>query len=183
MAEISIPLDELFAQNGHVDTEPERPRVDPTRGVFITSEGHEIELSDKPVNSLIVERLMREGKPKIPLVEVVLLGKHRQLEPNPNHEGYKAQLAEWEAESNTRLAHYLFVVGVKGQPPVAFVEEYRTYFPDATEGEMKYLWVSSRVPNEDVATFIEIMMGRAFPTAKGVDESANFMASPPTDSP
>lgn len=149
------------------------PRVDALRGVFITSRGEEIELSDKPVSSLIVQQLQQQGKPKIPMIEVTLLGKHKQIEPNVSHEGYQARLKEWEADSQLAVLRYLFSVGTKGKPPQDFIDEQVQYFPNATEQEMKYLWVASRLPDEDMEAFTEAVMGRTLPTSKGIEESAN----------
>jgi hypothetical protein len=181
MTEYAIPLtnnDPVAADSPEIGLfapEPENklPRVDPTRGVFITSRGEEIELADKPISPLIVERLQSEGKPKIPMIEVTLLGKHKQLEPHPGHEGYQARLKEWESESNMNVLRYLFTVGVKGTPPASFVEEQAAFFPTATASEMKYLWVASRLPDDDLGEFTEAVMGRTMATPKGLEESAD----------
>lgn len=153
------------------------PRVDARRGVFITSRGDEIQLSDKPVSALIIERLQSEGKPKIPMVEVTLLGKHKQMEPFPEHAGYQARLKEWEADSNLAVLRYLFVVGVKGKPPAEFVEEQSSFFPAATDQDMKYLWVASLLGDDDLAAFTEAVMGRTIPTTKGIEEAADSFRS------
>lgn len=148
------------------------PRVDVERGVFITSRNEEIELSDKPISALIVQRLTQEGKPKIPMVKVTLLGRHEQLEANPNHPGYVAQLAEWETEVSIRILKYLFTIGVKGKPPQSFIDDHLSFFPDASDLDLKYLWVSSLVPEEDIDAITEAIMGRTLPTNKGVAEAA-----------
>lgn len=177
MTEFSMPLEQLEAYvNGHND-EPAHPRVDVQRGVFITSRGTEIELSSQPVSALIVERLQAEGKPKIPMIEVTLLGKHKQLEPFPQHEGYQTLLKEWEAEGQLKLMRYLFIVGTKGAPPQTFVDEQASFFPNATEQDMKYLWVASRLPDEDMGDFVEAVMGRTLPTAKGMEQAADSFRS------
>lgn len=188
MTEYAIPLDDLTEFKGETIVSPDvetsidfvnmdisetLPRVDAARGVFITSRNEAIELANKPVSYLIVHRIQSEGKPKIPQIEVTLLGKHKQLEYFPGHEGYKARLAEWEDESQIALMRYLFVVGTKGEPPQEFVDEQAFYFPTATPAEMKYLWVASRLPDEDMAAFTEAILGKTIPTAKGLDESAD----------
>lgn len=150
--------------------------VDPVRGVFVTSRGDEITLSDKPVSALVVERIQAEGKPKIPMIEVSILGR-KQSEPHVGHEGYQARLKEWESESQIALMRYLFIIGTKGQPPQDFVDEQRPFFPNATDGEMKYLWVASRLPDEDMAEFTEAVMGRTLPTTKAVEQVSNFTGS------
>jgi hypothetical protein len=183
---IELPAENTASMNGRaeldapVSFEPDAtqtlPRVDVARGVFITSRNEEIELSDKPVSSLIVERLQQEGKPKIPMIEVTLLGKHKQLEPHVGHAGYQAMLAEWQSESQMRVMRYLFIVGTKGTPPQAFVEEQMTFFPNASDLEYKYLWIASRLPDDDMGAFTEAVLGRAIPTAKGMETAANFTA-------
>lgn len=177
---VDIPADgltqeEMFALTG-VETlgSLPLPRVDAIRGVFITSRKDEIQLSDKPVNGLVVERLAQDGKPSIPLVEVKLVGGRKQFEAHPGHEGYKAQLAEWQQESRIRILKYLFCLGVKGKPPQEFVDEHYNFFPNATELEMKYLWIASLVPDDDIDPLTEAIMGRTLPTTKAVDEVANF---------
>lgn len=148
------------------------PRVDVQRGVFITSRRNEIEFSGKSITSLMLERVTSQGKPAIPRVEVTLLGKHKELQANPKDPGYIALLAEWETNQKIAVMRYVFVVGVKGQPPPEFVEEQRMFFPDATDLEMKYLWVASRLPDEDIEVFTEAILGRSIPTERGLQESA-----------
>lgn len=181
MAEIAIELDQLMdvepSQNGHEPgTQPEtKPaaRVDAARGVFITSKGDELELSGKRVTGLMLERVANQGKPKIPMVEVLLLGKHKQLEANANDENYKALLAEWESESKIRTLKYVFTMGVKGQPPQSFIDEQSSFFGTMNDLEMKYLWVASLVPDDDIDAFTEAVMGMTMPTEKGMAEVAD----------
>lgn len=181
MTEYAIPLELLDEQNGVKSFDPIAdemlPRVDPFRGVFITSRGEEIELANKPVSYLIVHRIQSEGKPKIPQIEVTLLGKHKQLEYHVGHEGYQARLKEWEEDSQVALMRYLFVVGTKGEPPQEFIDEQSFYFPSASPAEMKYLWIASRLPDEDMAAFTEAILGKTIATAKGLDESADSFRS------
>lgn len=185
MTEHSIDLLGEFTSpslNGHPEPETKdaaveavpTAHVDPARGVFITSKGNEIELSDKPVHALIVQRIGQAGKPKIPMVEVTLMGKHKQLEAHPQDPGYLALLAEWKEEAEIRASTYMFDVGVKGQPPQEFVDEHAPIFPGATQSEMKYLWVCSLLPYEDITAFSEALISRAAPTTKGLEEVANF---------
>lgn len=180
MTEHAIPLENLIQINGTENFNPLNetlPRVDAARGVFITTRGTEIELADHPVSALIVQRIQQDGKPKIPMIEVTLLGKHKQLEPHPAHEGYQARLKEWEEESQITLLRYLFVVGTKGNPPQEFISQQIEFFPNASDSELKYLWVASRLPDEDMGAFTEAVMGRSLPTAKGLDESAESFRS------
>ncbi len=157
-----------------IDTTP-HAHLDAVRGVFVTSKGGEIELSGQPISSLMLERITNEGKPKIPMIEVTLLGKHKQIQANPNEPGYLALMEEWRSEQNVKVMRYVFVIGAKGQPPQDFIEAQQQFFPDAGDTELKYLWVSSRLPDEDIDKFTEVVMGKNLATTKGVNEAADFL--------
>lgn len=150
--------------------------VDAMRGVFVTSNKNEVPLSGKQITSLMLERITNEGRPKIPMAEVVILGKHKQMEARPNDPGYLALKAEWEADQNIRVMRYIFTVGVKGKPPEEFLEDQRQFFPNASDAELKYLWVASLVPDIDIDKFSEAILGQTMTTTKGMEEAANFSA-------
>lgn len=164
--------------NGHeAASEPDAApaaHVDVQHGVFVTSRGDTIELSGKRVSSLMLERLVNEGKPRIPMKEVLILGKHKQMEATPNDPGYLALLAQWEADQKISTLIYVFTIGVKGKPDAEFVEEQRAFFPDASETMMKYLYVCSMLPDEDIDALAEALIGQSLPTAKGLDGAASF---------
>lgn len=189
MAEHSFDLAGEFEQNGHspllkeiapdgtdsmADILQEKgAHVDPARGVFITSRGDELQLTGKRINSLVLERITNDGKPRIPMVEVTLMGKHKQLEAHPNNEGYQALLAEWEEGRRVLVLRYLFLMGVSGEPDQAFIDDQRPFFPNATEADLKYLWVASLIPDDDIDTFMEAVMGQVMPTQKGLEQVAD----------
>lgn len=172
-----IKEDNAYEANGSydavVDTTP-HAHVDAERGVFVTSRGTEIELSGQSISSLMLERLTNQGKPKIPRQEVLLLGKHKELQANPNDPGYLALLEEWKSEQNVNVMRYVFVVGAKGQPPQEFIDTQRQFFDDATDNDLKYLYVSSLLPDEDIDTFTEAVLGKTIPTTKGIEEAGKF---------
>lgn len=156
---------------------PAAAHLDAARGVFVTSKGNEIELSGQSISSLMLERVTNEGKPKIPRKEVLLLGKYKELQANANDPDYLALVKEWESEVNVKTLRYIFVVGAKGQPPQAFVDTQAQFFPNASDLDMKYLWVSSLLPDEDIDKFTEAVLGRSTTTAKGLEDAANFSAA------
>lgn len=185
MAEFNASFQPEVNLNGH---EPEPvaiiegealslPRVDVRRGVFIASNGNELELSGKQVNALVLQMIQNQGKPGVPKIETTIGGKYKQVEDNPNDPNYQQALAEWRNESGIRVGRYLFSVGVKGQPPEAFVLEHAEFFPDASASDLKYLWVASQVPNEDIGALCEAIMSQTIPTEKGLSAAANFTAS------
>lgn len=186
MSEITIPLEDLVGQptpNGHVgesqtdQPEAKGPRVDPARGVFITASGDEIEFSDKRVSRLMLDRVRNQGKPDIPKIEVVLMGKHHQLEDNPNDQNYLVAHKAWIEAAIIRMLKYLILVKVKGQPTQEFIDENREFFPDADEKEMKYLYFANMLTEEDIAPFLEAATGHTAPTTEGIEESAKSFRS------
>jgi len=69
---------------------------------------------------------------------------------------------------------YVFVVGTKGQPPQEFIETQRQFFPNASDAEMKYLYISSLLPDEDIDLFTTIIIGKNLPTAEGIKQAEKF---------
>lgn len=173
-------IEPVISENGHNEAAASEPaalvstaRIDAARKMFITSRGNEIELSGQRISSLMVERFAKISKPVVPLKVVTLLGKHQQLEANPNDPGYLTLLKEWNSEQNIANLVYLFNVGIKGQPPSEFVEEQTEFFPEADRKTMKYLWVASQLPDEDINTLSEAILGQSLPTEKGLAQSAD----------
>lgn len=163
------------SENGHVNMT--LPRVDTTRGLIITRSGAELELSGASISSLLIERVINEGKPEIPMVQVTIGGKYKQMEANPNDPNYKTAFEAWQSESNRRLMRYLILRGVKCVVPEAFTQEHLEFFPNATDNDMKYLYVVSLVPDEDVNFFMDAVMGRSLPTAAGLEDAAKSFRS------
>lgn len=155
-------------QNGH----KRAAFLDVARGVFVTSEGKELEL--RPVRAMIYERIVNSkvGEPQIPMVEVTIAGKHKRLEPNPADPDYLKAMSDWAQEKAFGLAFYLFTAGIKGQPDKAFVDEYRVYFPQANDVEMKYYWVVAQVPDGDIEALMEAVTGQTIPTQAGLELAA-----------
>ena len=156
------------------------PKIDFERRTFTTRNGTELQL--RPISSLILERLSsdKSGKPKVPRVEVTIGGSHTRLEDNPNDPEYVRALAEWNKESSMRLVKYVFVHGVANSPPDAFVEEHVEYFPDASERDIKYLWIGSLVDEyaEDIKLLVQTITGQTSITEEGLEQA---IASFPRD--
>jgi len=170
----ALVMDEVPAEP-EIDMTP-HAGFDATRGVFITSRGDEIELTGKPINKLMLERIVNENKPKIPRKEVLLLGKHKEMQANANDPDYLALVEEWNAELKITILRYLIVVGVKGQPPQEFIDTQRQIFPQSNDTDMKYFWVGSMLADEDIESFSETILGSGTATTKGVESAANFSA-------
>lgn len=163
-------------ENGAVQAAPEIPlwSLNVETAVFTTSNGYAIQLK-RPSNitSLVLERVKQEGKPKIPMVEVTIGGKYKQLEANPNDENYKRLLEEWGVESGIRTMRFLYQLGTVVTVPDDFMDERRDFFPNATAGDWKYLYICSLVPDQDIEYLTEAIMSMNMPTARGLQEAAD----------
>lgn len=160
--------------------EGSEPRVDYERRVFVTRDGVELKLAR--VSAIILERLNADqsGKPKPPLVEVKIAGKHTRQESNPDDPEFKEALESWNRERSTQVVKYVFTHGVENEPPEAFLEEHREYFPEATRRDLKYLWVASLVDQvpTDVSKLVEAITGQTLVTQEGLETA---MQSFPSD--
>lgn len=151
-----------------------RPRVDFERRIFVARDGTEVRL--KPISRLILERLFNDasGKPTVPKVEVEIAGQHKRHEDNPEDPDYKKALANWEGQRNLRLTRYFLTHGVADNAPEEFVEEYREFFPDANDNEMRYLWMVDLLGEEhqeDWELITQAITGQTAPTAKGIEQA------------
>lgn len=149
-----------------------RPYVDHQRRVFITRSGAELHL--KPVPALVVERLFKDqsGKPQVPMVDVLIGGKHSRSEPNPNDPAYLNALNDWTLEHQMKVFQYVIWKGIDNATPKDFVKEHRQFLPDATEPEMKYLWIGSLLENlEDIRLLVDAIIGQTAITEQGLEQA------------
>ena len=154
------------------------PYVDPVERKFYCSNGNVISLSNRQVNPMIVMQITSRGKPEVPKVEVLLLGKHKQIQENPNDPAYKASVRAWETTANNRVMQYIIGVGVNAGPiPDEFATEYLEYVPDAKESEIKYAYITDLVPVEDFGDLMEAVMGEHNTTSKGLEQVAESFRS------
>lgn len=156
--------------NGH----KELPMLDPITRQFTCSNGQVMRLSARAVNPMIIMQLQTRGKPEVPKVEVLLLGKHKQIQENPNDPAYKTALANWQQETNNRVMQYILCTGIDTGPvPDDFVTEYLDFVPDARVNEIKFAYITSIVPLDDFGDLMEAILGEHEPTAKGMEQVAD----------
>ncbi len=163
-----------MSDNGNVSPNVEKQaRIDYERRVFITRDG--LELTFRPVSKLILERInaLQNDKPQVPKVEVLLAGKHKRLEDNPNDPEYIRALNLWTREQQMKHMRYTFWAGIEENPPDEFVRQHREFFPDATDAEMKYLWVASLLgeDGDDIGMLVEGILGQNIVTEKGLEKA------------
>lgn len=170
-----------FDEGAAFEPEPntDLPRVDPERMMFISSEGVEIPLTGARINFVVYAQIANHGKPQMPKIEVKIPGsKHTRMEDNPTNPEYLKRLDEWREYSSIQIGKYLFGIGVKGQAPDDWIADNIEFVPDATQKDLKYMWIASLVPDSnDVQALIEAILGFSVPTEKGVESAANFSES------
>lgn len=147
-------------------------RLDPVNKTYTLSNGEVLQLTGKRITSLVLERFSSEGKPLIPVVEVTIGGKHKSVEYHHHDPGYEAKLAEWQEQVNLRTMRYIFTRGIAGDPPEEFVEEHRYWFPNIDRVEMRYIWLCSIIPDDDINDLTDALIGMSMPTAGGISEVA-----------
>ncbi|MCI0347918.1 MAG: hypothetical protein L0Z53_00700, partial [Acidobacteriales bacterium] len=78
------------------------------------------------------------------------------------------------SENQMRLFRYLFSKGVNADVPDVIAREFREYFPDASDGMVKYLYVVDCLENDedDIAALADAVMGQTMPTASGLEDAA-----------
>ncbi len=178
MADEQMTMAEIPSANGRdmegADAPSGKAYFDRERRVFVTRAGETWDL--RAIAPLLIERIYNESadKPKPPLVEVTIGGKHKTMQPDPNDAYYKQSLAEWEATRQFRIMYYLFTMGVNVDVPEYFTRAQREYFPDANETYMKYLYIASQLADgDDVGALSEAISGQTMPTQEGLREAAS----------
>lgn len=150
-------------------------RIDYEHHQFIARDG--TVLTMKPIPKLLLERLYnsQEGKPKVPVVEVMIAGQFPRKESNPEDPDYKQALEEWQTAKNLRIVRFVIINGIVDPAPDCFVRENSEFFPDETEGGMKYLWIVSLLGSEgeDLQLLSEALMSQTAVTEKGVELASN----------
>lgn len=164
--------------NGVEHPETETPNtaytIDLYKGTFTTSTQNTLELRmDTRVSALVMERLSKEGRPEIPMTEVTVVGGRKQWQANPNDPNYLAALKVFNEDSATRILRYVLLTGLKGSPAADWLEEHREYFPSASDRELRYIWLLSLIPPEELDALTDFIIGRIVPTQGGLRDAAD----------
>lgn len=173
-----LTLDERAASNGAApDVQPDGPKgyLDAERGVYVTKGGYELTLRKVPY--LVLERLLNDksGRPKPPIVEVRIAGKHMSREADPNDPDYKKALEEWETEYKFRIFRYLFSEGVECDVPAEFAKSHLEFFPNASDSFIQYLWICVLLEDDEneIAGLSDAIMGQTMATQSGLESAAS----------
>lgn len=164
------------------------PRLDPEKHLVYLSNGEVLQL--KPIHQLRIANLYndRTGEPEPPeppLVEVVYGGKIKRMEPNrgdPDYQAlytaYEAEHEEWNARHQLRIMQGLYLQGIEvGDIPAEFAEEHAYFYPDSNKFSLRYDYICSLVPDEDIEWLVEAITGQTTATPKGVAEAEQSFPS------
>lgn len=129
----------------------------------------------KRISTLVLERLRADprGKPVPPVQTVTYANGATAEETNANDPDYLEALQEWRVNQAYRITRYALTEGISDNAPKDFVQRYRElYFPEASDDELKYLWVASFLPDQDAAIeLMQIIVGQSVPTEKGFESA------------
>lgn len=135
----------------------------------------------RKLSTLVIERLRADerGKPKPPIQEVTYANNVTAQEENPNDPEYLEKVDSWRANRAFLLMRYVISEGIDGTPPESFLTNYReNYFPEATDTELKYLWIATLIPDqEEMTNLMRVIMGQTVPTPEGLAEAADTFPS------
>lgn len=127
------------------------------------------------ISTLILERLRADvhGRPTPPIQTVTYANGATAEEANPNDPDYLRAMQEWELARAYKVTRYTLTEGIVEEAPKEFSKRYRElYFPEATEDELKYLWVCSHLSDQDAAVeLMKIIVGQTIPTEQGFEQA------------
>lgn len=161
------------------------PRVDPTAKKVYLRSGVVFDL--QPISSLRLMRLYNNtsGKPvepEPPMVEVLIGGTHKRLEPDPSDADYQLKLElwsqemeEWERVQREKILIYAFTQGIVVDVPSTFVDEAAFFIGDnASPLLIKYEYICSLIEDDDIEFLMEAIVGQTVATSKGIEEAKSF---------
>lgn len=138
-------------------------------------------LALQPISPIIVMRLRSDkwGMPQPP-VEEVAVGPKQKLVKQANKEDpdYKERLRQWEIDQNEKILIYAWSQGIKTNPPKKDLDLMIELFPGASENQLKYLWVSSVLgDDDDIAELTEAIISQSVVTEQGIRDAEETFPS------
>jgi len=128
----------------------------------------------RPVPWLAFQRLEIEWekkRPRVPVVQVEIGDGQFREEENPDSPEYQEALTQWENQKGTAVSEYFFIAGIANKPDEEFLELHREVFPEATDNQLKAMWVSSVVEPDEAGDLIDSIMSQTMATEKGIAEA------------
>lgn len=148
-----------------------KPGIDAEKRTWTSQGGHTFTL--KRVSWGAMQRIMSDpkGKPSVPVVTVNYGDGHMGTEFNPDDPTYKQQYADWQAENQHRSMLYCLGNGVLVDVPQAYKDEQLEDFPDATEKDLRYYYLTSLIDPDDLNGLVQAILSQNSPTEAGIAEA------------
>jgi len=127
----------------------------------------------KRISSGMVQRMLSDnrGKPMIPQTVVSYGEGHIGTEANPNDPAYIEQKTEWLQSNQMRATVYCLGNGVELEVPAEFQDQYRSEYPDATENELRYYYLTSLISADEIASLVEAINSQNTPTEEAISQA------------
>lgn len=111
------------------------------------------------------------GKPKIPQATVNYGDGHLGTESNPGDPAYKEALEEWQGRNQYQAMLYTLGNGVVLDVPTDFRKQQLADFPDASENEIRYFYLTMLVEVAELTDLMNAVLGQTQPTEGGIAEA------------
>lgn len=135
-----------------------------------------VEFQLKEIPGLYATRFLsdfekKHPQPTPPMRVVKYVGKVENLEPDPDNEYYKEQMATWNRNFSIAYTDFTIYMGVVNTPPVDWKPAYDFEY-ELTEKERKILWIGEYFVSEsDLTELSEAIQSINNPTEKGLQEA------------
>lgn len=148
------------------------PQFDPVARTWTSKRGTTFKLLSVSLHA--AKRIAEDPKtkPQIPTVYVaygvppdVKIGE----ESNPNDPRYLDEMARWQADSQYKMMVYIFGTGIDLKVPPDYVDAQKEFFPNATNTEIKYLYITSLIEADEYLPLMNTITGEKSPTPEGVE--------------
>lgn len=112
-----------------------------------------------------------EGKPRIPQVTVHYGDNQFGTESNPNDPAYVEALADWQGRNQYQAMLYTLGNGVVLDVEPDFKQQHLAEFPDASEYEIRYFYLTMLVEINELTDLMNAILGQTSPTEDGIAEA------------
>lgn len=128
----------------------------------------------RPISWLAVQRITSgnpKTRPPMPKATVTYANGQVAEEANPNDPEYILAMEDWTRDSQYRSMQYALGTGVVVAVPDEFKRSHLEFFPEASETELRCLYVMSQITQDEFMSLFDAIMGKTGPTEDGVEDA------------
>lgn len=119
----------------------------------------------------------REDEPVLSEAEIAAIQDPEKRKAEQEYARYRADLASWNNERNTRMARLLFLTGVEDNPPPEIADLWKQ-FGFHGEMEIKFAWLAAKLPDAEAMNhFFETVTSLTTATEEGLERAEAMFQS------